>query len=413
MQMSTCVAVVALLLSSPLVARADVVVEWNVIMMATLAEQNPFAQARFAAITHAAMFEAVNAITWEYEPYMGTVTALPGASPEAAAIVAAHDVLVTYFPDKVSALDASRDASLALLSVDDQSKADGIAVGAAAATAMIQLRANDGSSPPLTYSPTSSSPGQWQLTPGCAAGVFFHWQYVTPFAIQSSGQFRSDLPPALTSTEYTKAYNEVATVGAQPEPNPYRPEDRSVVAKFYAAVLAGGVWNQVAQQLAAAHGTSLIANARAFALMNMAISDALVTVMETKYYYAFWRPYTAIRDAQADGNPKTVPNADFLPFIPTPCFPSYPSAHATASYAARRVVQDVWGAAGHSIDLIAPPASNLPPLLYTSLKEITDDIDDARVYGGIHFRFDQESGARQGWRIGEYILKNYLRPMQF
>lgn len=161
---------------------------------------------------------------------------------------------------------------------------------------------------------------------------------------------------------------------------------------------------------------------RAFALINMALSDALVTVMETKYYYAFWRPETAIRAGDADGSPRTEADIDFVPFLSslpgplgiTPCFPSYPSAHATASYAARRVVQEIWGAEGHSIDVIALiPPSEMLTLYYTSLRQITEDIDDARVYGGIHFRFDQDAGARQGWRIGGYVHGNILRPVQF
>jgi hypothetical protein len=419
------VALVGLLLGSPPVARADVVQEWNAIMLATVSGQNPFAQARFAAITHVAVFEAVNAITGEYEPYLGTIAAPPWASPDAAAVAAAHAVLVHYFSAHTGVLDAARDTSLAAIP-DGQPKTHGIAVGRAAAAAIIALRENDGSggSPVADpFPPRSSSPGEWQLTPGCPAagsGVFYHWRNVTPFGLQSSSHFRSGPPPALTSNKYAKDYKEVKAVGALD--SVLRPADRAHVVAFYQALLAVGVWNQVARQLAAAHGSSLAENARAFALINMALSDALVTVMETKYYYAFWRPETAIRAGDADGNPKTEPDIDFSPFMSslpgslgiTPCFPSYPSAHATASYAARRVVQEVWGAAGHSIDLIALiPPSEILTLYYTSLKQITDDIDDARVYGGIHFRFDQEAGARQGWRIGGYVHGNLLRPAQF
>ncbi len=407
---STAIAVVTLLLAHPLVARGDVVVDWNAIMLTTIAGQSPFAQARLAAITQAAVFEAVNAVTGEYEPYLGTIPAPPGASPEAAAVGAAHAVLVHYFSGHASALDTARDASMAAIA-DGPAKTDGIAVGEAAAAAMIALRDNDGSSPPRSYLPTSSDPGEWQLTPSCpeTGGTFFHWQDVVPFAIQSSSQFRSDPPPGLTSTEYTKVYDEVMAVGAE-EPDPYRPPDRTLVARFYAAVVPVVVWDQVAQQLAVASGTSLSENARAFALIDMAISDALVSVMETKYYYTFWRPETAIHDADSDANPDTIPDVTFKPFILTPCFPSYPSAHGSGSYAGRRVVQEIWGAAGHSIDLVAPPAANLPSMHYTALKQITDEIDDARVYGGIHFRSDQDAGGRQGWRIGQYVIAHWLRP---
>jgi hypothetical protein len=397
---------IPLLASLPTAAPGDVVTEWNAVMLTTTTGQNPFSQARFAAITHAAIFEAVNAITGQYQPYLGTIQAPPGASPEAAAVAAAHAVLLHYFPTQETLLSVRRADSLGAIA-DGQSKTDGIAVGEAAAAAMIALRANDGSSPPQFYLPLSSNAGEWQLTPACpaAGGLLFHWQNVTPFGIQSGSQFRSAPPPALTSSTYTKDYEEVKIFGAAD--SFLRAPDRSDVAQFYNVVLAVPVWNRVAQQLAVTYGSSLAENARAFALINMAISDGLVASMDTKYHYNLWRPETAIRHADADGNPATDPDTAFTPLIATPCFPSYPSAHASASYAARRVVQEIWGAAGHSIELNAP-SLNLT-LQYTTLKQITSDIDDARVYGGIHFRFDQEAGARQGWRISDYIMSNRLQ----
>jgi hypothetical protein len=400
--------VVMLLLSTATVARGDIVVDWNAIMLATISGQSPFAQARFAAITQAAIFEAVNAITRQYEPYLGTIPAPVGASPEAAAAAAAHAVLIYYFPGQTAVLNADLVNSLATIP-DGQSKADGQFTGETAAAAMIALRANDGSTPPQFYLPTTSLAGEWQLTPSCspAGGAFLHWRNVTPFAIQSSSQFRSDPPPALTSPEYTRAYDEVKAVGSAD--STLRPQDRADVARFYAAVVPVAVWDQVAEQLAVAAGTSLAQNARAFALIDMAISDALVSVMETKYYYRFWRPETAIHNAGDDGNPGTDPDPTFVPFIQTPCFPSYGSAHASGSYAGRRVVQEIWGAAGFAIDVVAP--SLQMTLHYTSLKQITDDIDDARVYGGIHFRTDQEAGARQGWRIGQDVIAHWLQPL--
>jgi hypothetical protein len=403
----TAVAVISLLLFNAPVARADVVQDWNAIMLTTMASQNPFLQVRLAAITHAAIFEAVNAITGQYEPYLGTITAPPGASAEAAAVTAAHDVLVHYLTDPatLSALDTARETSLGAIP-DGPSKDDGIAVGQVAASAMIAERTNDGSETPRFFLPTLSDAGEWQLTPSCTTlgGVFFHWQDVKPFAIQSSAQFRSDPPPALTSNEYTKDYDEVKTFGAVG--GSLRPD----VARFYARVLALNVWNEVAQQLGKAYGNSLSENARAFALINMALQDAGISVMETKYYYRFWRPETAIRFVD-DGNPNTVEVPDFMPFVITPCFPSYPSAHGSTSNAARRVAQEIWGAGGHSITLSAP-SLNLT-FRYTTLQDITDDIDDARVYGGIHFRFDQEAGERQGWRVGGDIYRTRLRPLQF
>jgi hypothetical protein len=405
---ATAIATLTLLLSNPALARADVVLTWNEILVGTLAGQNPLVSARVAAITHTAMFEAANAVTGEYKAYLGTITAPPGASPEAAVVAAGHSVLVHFFPAAASALDAFRNQSLAEIP-DGQSKTDGLDFGLTAAGAMIALRATDGAAPPQFFMPTSSNPGDWWLTPACspAGGVFFHAQNITPFGVPFSSQFRADPPPQLTSKEYAKAYEEVRSVGA--DDSFTRPPDRADVALFYNALFPVPLWSQVGRQLAAVRPNSFTANARAFALMTMAIMDGLITTFETKYYYRFWRPETAIRAGAVDGNAETEPDIDFAPFITTPCHPSYPSAHASISYAARRVVHELWGNGGHSIVLTVPSLPHLS-LWYSSLKQITDDIDDARVYGGIHFRFDQEAGARQGWGIGRYIHENYLRP---
>jgi hypothetical protein len=399
----------ASLLLGPALAQADVVLDWNAIMLTNVSAQNPFAQGRFAAITQLAVFEAVNAITGGYEPYLGTIVAPPGASPEAAAVTAAHGVLLAYFPQNADMLDAARAQSLAAIP-DGQAKDDGIAVGEAAAAAMIARRQDDGSGNAQFYEPTSREPGEWQATPSCPpqGGVFLHWREVTPFGIASSDQFRADPPPALASDGYARSYNEVKRVGSQDSTE--RPPDRADVALFYNAVLAVGVWNSAASQVAAQQQLPLIENARAFALLNMAISDGLVSVMETKYHYTLWRPETAIHAGAMDGNPKTDPDPAFVPFIVTPCFPSYPSAHGSAGYAARAVLEQVYGGGPHSIILTTPA---LPKIIlhYSLFQEITRDIDDARVYGGIHFRFDQQAGAKQGRGVGGYVSEQNLRPL--
>src|SRR6266566_2313768 len=270
------VGVMAVLLMSGAIAKADVVLDWNATTLNTIGSQNPFAQARFAAITQAAVFEAVNAITGDYDPYLGTITASPRASAEAAAVAAAHGVLANYFPSSAASLDAARASSLAAIP-DGQAKNDGIAVGEAAAAALIAARASDGSAPPQFYTPPSANPGEWQATPGCppAGGIFLQWRNVTPFAIQSSRQFRSDPPPALTSNEYANDYNEVKEVGELTSTE--RPQDRTDVARYFAVASAPYVWNQAVREVASARGTSLSENARALALLDMAISDGLVS----------------------------------------------------------------------------------------------------------------------------------------
>lgn len=403
------VALVTILAFSPSVARADVAFDWNIIMINTLGGQNPFAQARFAAITQLAVFEAVNACTGNYQPYLGTISASPGASPEAAAATAAHGVLRNYFPGSAASLDAALANSLAAIP-NGSAKDAGIAVGQAAAAAMIALRLGDGSAPPEFHIPASLDPGVWQLTPSCpaAGGILLQWRNVKPFGIRSGDQFRSDPPPSLITAKYGRDYNEVKEVGHINSTE--RPQDRADVARFYAGALAPPLWNLLARNIAATRGSSLSENARLFALLNMALSDASVAVFDTKYHYNTWRPETAIRAGDTDDNPKTDPDFAFAPFIVTPCFPGYPSAHATLSNAARKVIERVFGLGPYAITLSSPAVPGVT-LNYTTLKQITDDIDDARVYGGIHFRFDQEAGTYQGRRIGSFVCNHNLRRL--
>ena len=410
-----CMLMATLLLSWPAVAKADPVLDWNVIAVDTAVAdgQNPFAQARFAAIVQVAVFEAVNAITGDYRPYIGSIDAPHGASVDAAAIQAAYRVLSTYFPGSASTLDAARKSSLASI-LDGQAKIDGIATGDAAAYALIALRADDGSSPAQFKVPGPPVPGEWQATVSCpivngvASGIAFQWQNITPFGIRSAKEFLLAPPPALRSNEYAKTYNEVMRVGSLDSTE--RPPDRSDVATYYAATSPTQAFNQAARQVAQQQRRTLSENARALALINMAISDSLVAAFFNKYQYNFWRPETAIRAGDTDGNPKTDPDPNWLPFIVTPCFPSYPSNHGGAANAAAAVMRRLYGEAGHSMTLSNPAVPTIV-LQYTSFKQITNDISDARVYGGIHFRTDQDAGALLGLAIGKEVYKHNLRPV--
>lgn len=396
-----------LLLSTAALSGTDPVLEWNAIMVSTTAGQNPFFQARFATITQLAVFEAVNAIDKDFDPYLGTVAAPRTASAEAAAVAAAHAVLKNYFPANASALDAARAASLARIA-DGSRKQQGIAVGVAAAAAMIALRTDDGSAPPEFHVPASSDPGEWQPTPSCppAGGILLQWRNLRPFAIGTTDQFRAAPPPALTSLRYARDYREVKRVGDVNSTS--RPQDRADVAQFYAATAPVPVWNAAASQVAAEQGRSMAESARALALVNMAISDAQASVFETKYHYNFWRPETAIRAGDVDGNPLTRADPEFKPFVLTPCFPSYASAHGSSGGAAREVLERVFGARHHFIALTNPAVPGVV-LQYSNFRQITRDVDDARVYGGIHFRFDQEAGAKLGRQVGAYAHRHSLR----
>jgi hypothetical protein len=409
------VVLMSILLFGPAVARADVVLDWNVIAVNTAIAngQNPFAQARYAAITQLAVFEAVNVITRDYEPYLGTIAAPKGASTEAAAIQASYRVLSTYFPGSKPDLDMQRANSLASIP-DSQAKSDGIAVGDAAAVAMIVLRANDGSSPNQVKIPGSSTPGEWQGTASCPVvngvrvGAFFNWQNVRPFGIPSASAFLLDPPPALESTLYARAFNEVKEVGSLYSSS--RPEDRAEVVLYYAITSPTHLFNQAARQVAEQQGRSLSENARAFALINMAISDSLVASFLNKYHYNLWRPETAVPAGEVDGNDKTEADTSFVPFIATPCFPSYPSNHGSGAGGGAEALRRLYGEGGHAITL-SNPARPGTTLHYTTFNQIVDDISDARVYGGIHFRFDQVAGARLGRAVATSVYKNNLRSL--
>ena len=388
-------------------AQADVIFDWNGIAIRTLTTPpgvNPFFQARFMAITQLAVFEAVNAINGGYESYLGTPAAPPGASAEAAAIAAAHKVLVTYFPAASAALDADRAASLAAIP-NSPAKTAGITVGEAAALAMIANRVNDGSAPVPPYIPSPGAPGEWQLTPGCAAGALAQWPTMKPFGIQNPAEFVPVPPPALGSNLYVKDYREVKSVGAIDSTE--RPPDRADVTRYYAALSPTQAMNMAAQQLSAARGDSLSENAWALALLNMTINDAFIVSFKTKYQYNLWRPVTAVRLGDTDGNRKTDPDPLFSPFISTPCFPSYPSNHAAGTNSGLEILRRIYGAAGHSLTM---PHPTLPLTLhYSALKQIADDVDDARVFGGIHFRFDQVEGGRLGREVATDVYKHNLR----
>jgi len=418
-QLRTSVLLLTLLASSAVAAKADPVLDWNAIAVSTLISQgqSPFSQARYMAITQLAVFEAVNAITRDYEPYLGTVGAPAGARADAAAISAAYHVLKNYFPG-APLLDGQYATALGAIPAST-AKDDGVATGIAAANAMILNRVNDGSAPPAFFTPPSTDPGVWQLTPSCnpaLGGVNLQWQNIKPFGVPGAvgtdwiAQFEPGPPPALTSAQFARDYNEVKRVGNKTASLADRPQDRADVATFYAASSPALVFNAVARQVAVQKGRSMSENARSLALINMASSDALVVSFWTKYHYQLWRPETAIRAGDTDGNPKTDKDASFVPFILTPCFPSWPSNHGSGSNSAAEVLRREFGASGHDIK-ITNPALPAFEYHYNSFKQITDDIADARVYGGIHYRFDQDAGGQLGRNVATYVHKNNLRPV--
>jgi hypothetical protein len=386
----------------------DPVLEWNAIMRKTIAKSPLFLQNRSATMMHLAMFEAVNAITGEYKPYLGTIEAPPGALREAAAIAAAHRMLVSLDPASKESLDTSREDSLSAIP-DGPAKDDGITVGVAAVDAILALRANDGAAdaadPPYT---PGTEPGDWQPTPPeFPPALYPNWGKVATFGIQNGKQFRSEPPPAIDTDKYAHDYNDVKAVGDVN--STVRPQDKTDRARYFGGNFPLHVFNETAIQASAAQGKTLSENARIFALLNMAIADGLISSMESKFHYEYWRPVTAIRAGGTDGNQGTEPDPDWLPLVVTPPYPSYPSNYASAALAARAVLEEVYGKGGHSITLESGNPLVDVTLHYTEFSQMSDDINDARVNGGIHYRFDQDAGSRMGWDVGSYILRNHLQ----
>src|SRR5262245_14350003 len=403
------------IVAGPATAAADPVLRWNELAAQNASAANPV-HIRVMAITQLAVFEAVNRITGEYDPYLQPAVVAPrGASLDAAVITAAHTVLTNYLPDPNDVvLNAARDLDLGAIP-DGPAKADGIATGLAAANAIIAL-ADAGSVPLTTVTPAAPfSPGDYQLTTGCSAGLFYNWSDVVPFGVPDATVYLLDPPPLLARNQHLKAYEESKTMGAADSID--RPGDRADVARLYAVLSPTSVVSMATRQIAAAKGFSPSENARALALITMAASDSLIASFYNKYFYNLWRPETGIRNGAVDGNDSTDGDPAFATFIPTPCHPSYPSNHASGTSAGLEVMRRLFGAAGHDISITSavPALGSLPATVitkyYTQLNEIASDVDDARVYGGIHWRFDQVAGGALGRAIASEVIKNNLRPL--
>ncbi|MFL6469088.1 MAG: vanadium-dependent haloperoxidase [Pyrinomonadaceae bacterium] len=390
------------------VASDAVLLQWNETATDATLGNPPFPSARWMAIVQLAAFEAVNSITGKYEPYLGTVTASPDASAAAAAAQATYRALKLL--NLGATLNPSLEARLAAtLSTipDGQSKTDGIAAGDAAANAMVADRASDQVTGPLFIpSATPGLPYEWQITPGCAGGVFKHWSVLRPFGIASPSQFRSDPPPALDSGLYAQDLNEVRAYGDTA--SLVREDWQTNVAKLYQTAPGQYTWNETARQIAATRNDEITDTARTLALMNMALNDAYISGFETKYYYNTWRPVTSILRADEDGNKRTTAGP-FTPLMATPCFPSYPSNHGTGSGAARTVLVRAYGRFGHDITVDTPTNVGLTSLHYTDLRDMTDEIANARIWAGLHYRYDQDAAEVQGHAVGQYVYNNSLK----
>jgi hypothetical protein len=391
-------------------SRADIVIDWNVIATnaAPAAGKNPLEQSRIYAMTHAAIYDALNAIDRRYRPYALDRRAEPGASPEAAVAAAAHDVLVALLRTQLATLDAAYESSLAGIA-DGPAKTDGIAIGQAAAAAILALRDADGSSAPMPYTP-GTGPGDYQLTPpNFAPAVLPGWGNVTPFALTRGAQFRLSPPKFLdlTSNRYTADYNEVKAIGELNSAT--RTAAQSEIARFWYEGSPTG-WNRIARVVAAQQAIDMWQNARLFGLLNFAMADGFIAGFDSKYHYNFWRPITAIRAGATDKNPATVADADWTAFLVTPAAPDYPSTHSVLGAAAAEVLARFFGA--DAISFTATSGAPFPGITrsFTSFSQAAQENADSRIYAGIHFRTACRHGLSQGKKVGRYVFKHALQP---
>ncbi len=398
------------LLSATNALSADVVTDWNNVAT-TVGSPAGVPQSRAYAMAQAAVHDALNAIDRRYEPYAYEATAPPNASPEAAVSAAAHDVLRALFPSQQLAIDAAYQAALASIP-SGNAKDFGVAVGQAAAAAVLALRSNDGSATaniPYTQPP---GPGVWEPTPpGFLPAAFPGWGNVTTFGLNHGEQFRPDPPEffVLTSEAYTREYQEVKDIGNINSIT--RTPEQSDIARFWYEGSPPG-WNRIARVVAAQKGFNLWENARLFALVNFAMADGLIAGFNAKYFYNFWRPVTAIQKGDADGNPSTVADPGWSSFLITPQIPDYPSTHSVLGAAAAEVLSRFVGT-----DLVSFTTTSGAPFAgitrsFTSFSQAALENANSRVLAGIHFRSATTDGVRQGENIGKFIFKHSLKPVK-
>jgi membrane-associated phospholipid phosphatase len=421
-----------------LVRMGNVIADWNAEMLEAVRESTapssevpgllikppPPLVAKHLAMLHVAMFDAINAITPQYASYALNASPQTDASEIAAAASAAHRIASVLYnlPFHRAKWDLTLAESLAQVP-DGPAKTNGIAVGRQAADAILAMRDNDGSSGAGNYV-SQNIPGKWQPTPpDFAQPTLPQWPNVTPFVMEWGGDFRPPPPPDLNSDEYTAAVDQVMRLGSANSEE--RTVDQSAIALFWAdgggTVTPPGRWNSIAMDMALTHHASLLQSARSMALVNLALVDAGISAWDAKFAYDLWRPIDAIRKAGADNNAATIADLDWSPLISTPSFPSYTSGHSTFSAAAAAVLTSLYGSnvnfavrADKGSSGAWPPADDVSQLAvrtFTGFHAAALEAGMSRIYGGIHFSFDNAAGLRSGKAIGELVIAEALKPI--
>ena len=400
------------LLAAPTLVRADVVTDWNAIAaQATVTGARPGPTGVIdIAMVHLAIYDGVQAIEGQYEPYAVVIPNASG-SPLAAAAKAAHGVLINRFPAQKASLDATYAKYLADHGIS--SSDPGIAVGAKAAAGIIALRAGDKSFPATNPPPFTggTDPGDWRPTPPANAAMAFPWLgTVRPFTMRRPGQFRVMPPPALHSLKYTRAYNEVKELGSLDGSS--RTDEQTELAHFW-SLAYHLVLNQVVRQLAAEHVDNIADSSRLFALADSVMADSLITAWHFKRLHNFWRPVTAIRAGENDTNPATEGDETWTPLVTTPPYPDYTSGANNITGAATAALALFFGTNEMTFDVTT---TNTGPTVadtrtYHKFSQVRDDVVDARVYEGIHFRFADTAARKQGERIAQWAYDRLFRPV--
>jgi hypothetical protein len=385
-------------------ARADMVTEWNVIALnSTAVPPNSILQSRALAIVHAAIYDAVRAVERRKgAAYAVEIEALAGASAEAAVAAAAHRALVRLAPAQRPALDAALAASLSRIA-DGRGKTDGIAVGEKIAERLVTLRAADGADAKVAFTPKPGV-GLYQLTPPqMVPAILPQWGAVTPFVLKSRTGLEFKGAPAMTTEQFARDFTEVKRVGARNSTT--RTADQTAAAIFW-TVQTAVPWHAAARAASAAKGLSLADNARLFAILSLATADSQIVAFEEKYRRPHWRPITAIRAAAELNLPALEGDAGWEPLLVTPPHPDYPSAHAVFSGAAEAVLRGFFGGDAVDVSVTAPGPFGVTRT-YRTFSELSEEVDNARVWGGIHFRSADVDGAEVGRRIGEIVLREF------
>ena len=396
---------------------ADMALEWNqVAVEATrIARLSPPPQTRALAMVQGAVFDAVNGIERGYAPYLVDQHAARWASAEAAAATAAHDVLVGLLPAQQAALDAALTSSLGKVP-DGPAEDAGVAFGKLVAQRMLAERADDGSTDVVTYVP-GTDPDDWQPTsppPASQLPLAPQWATLETFAILSPDQFRPDAPPALNSPAFTAAFNEVKAIGASNSAT--RTGEQTEIARYWAGpsgtVQPPGHWNRIARGVADAQGNTLAENARMLALLNISMADALIAAWDAKFEYNYVRPVTAIRNGDNDPNPDTAGDAAWSPLLGTPGHPSYMGAHGSISAAAATALAGFFGTDSIAFSDTAEFSLGGAQVTrsFDGFSEAAQEAANSRLYGGIHWSFDNQAGLQAGHSVGEFVAGNLLQP---